>query len=76
MCILNRRLQVLVDDERFELLTRESKRTGAPVGELARRAIDHEFSAEDSASSRDTRAQRTRRGLRICRLSVIRSDNF
>lgn len=41
--MLNRRLQVLVDDERFELLTRESKRIGAPVGELVRRAIDREF---------------------------------
>ena len=41
--MLNRRLQVLVDDERYELLTRESKRIGAPVGELVRRAIDHEF---------------------------------
>jgi len=43
MRMLNRRLQVLVDDERFELLTRESERIGAPVGELVRRAIDHEF---------------------------------
>lgn len=41
--MLNRRLQVLVDDERFERLTRESERIGAPVGELVRRAIDHEF---------------------------------
>lgn len=41
--MLNRRLQVLVDDERYELLARESKRIGAPVGELVRRAIDHEF---------------------------------
>jgi hypothetical protein len=43
MHMLNRRLQVLVDDERFELLARESERIGAPVGELVRRAIDHEF---------------------------------
>jgi len=41
--MLNRRLQVLVDDERYERLTRESERIGAPVGELVRRAIDHEF---------------------------------
>lgn len=41
--MLNRRLQVLVDDERFELLARESQRIGAPVGELVRRAIDREF---------------------------------
>jgi hypothetical protein len=43
MHMLNRRLQVLVDDERYERLARESARIGAPVGELVRRAIDHEF---------------------------------
>ncbi len=41
--MLTRRLQVLIDDERYERLARESKRAGAPVGELVRRAIDHEF---------------------------------
>jgi hypothetical protein len=41
--MLNRRLQVLVDEERYERLARESERIGAPVGELVRRAIDHEF---------------------------------
>jgi hypothetical protein len=41
--MLNRRLQVLVDDERYDRLSRESVRLGAPVGELVRRAIDHEF---------------------------------
>jgi hypothetical protein len=41
--MLNRRLQVLLDDERFELLSRESEQSGTPVGELVRRAIDHEY---------------------------------
>jgi len=41
--MLNRRLQVLVDDDRYERLARESERLGAPMGELVRRAIDHEF---------------------------------
>ena len=41
--MLNRRLQVLVDDERYERLAQESERIGAPVGELVRRAIDREF---------------------------------
>lgn len=40
---MNRRLQVLVDDERYERLAQESARIGAPVGELVRRAIDREF---------------------------------
>jgi hypothetical protein len=43
MHMLNRRLQILVDDARFERLSEESKRSGAPVGELVRRAIDHEY---------------------------------
>jgi hypothetical protein len=43
MHMLNRRLQILVDDARYERLSRESERIGAPVGELVRRAIDHEF---------------------------------
>ncbi len=44
--MLKRRLQVLVDDERYERLARESERSGAPVGELVRRAIDHEYPAK------------------------------
>lgn len=51
--MLNRRLQVLVDDERFELLARESERTGAPVGELVRRAIDREFSQGERRVERE-----------------------
>lgn len=51
--MLNRRLQVLVDDERFELLTRESERIGAPVGELVRRAIDHEYSLSSDSTERE-----------------------
>jgi predicted DNA-binding protein len=40
MPALTRRLQVLVDDERFERLRRESERTGAPIGAIVRNAID------------------------------------
>ena len=40
---LTRRLQVLIDDERYERLRRASEDSGAPVGELVRRAIDREF---------------------------------
>ncbi len=48
MLMLNRRLQILVDDERFDRLAEESNRTGAPVGELVRRAIDREFPPRDT----------------------------
>jgi hypothetical protein len=51
--MLNRRLQVLVDDERYERLTRESERIGAPVGELVRRAIDHEFPGSGQDAERE-----------------------
>lgn len=54
--MLNRRLQVLVDDERYERLTRESKRIGAPVGELVRRAIDHEFGSDEPDPAAAARA--------------------
>jgi hypothetical protein len=54
--MLTRRLQVLVDEERYERLSRESERSGAPVGELVRRAIDREY------PQADRRAQRERAG--------------
>ena len=38
--MLNRRLQVLIDDERWERLDKRSAETGASVGEVVRRAID------------------------------------
>jgi hypothetical protein len=53
MHMLNRRLQVLVDDARFERLAEESRRSGAPVGELVRRAIDHEFPAVGPGAERE-----------------------
>jgi hypothetical protein len=53
MHMLNRRLQVLVDDARFERLAEESKRRGAPVGELVRRAIDREFPGAGPKAERE-----------------------
>jgi len=38
--MLTRRLQVLLDDERWERLQRESRRRHIAVGELVREAID------------------------------------
>ncbi len=55
--MLDRRLQILVDKERFERLAEASRRTGAPVGELVRRAIDREFPPHD--------AERERAGQRL-----------
>ncbi|MGI8946256.1 MAG: ribbon-helix-helix protein, CopG family [Thermoleophilaceae bacterium] len=41
--MLTRRLQVLIDEDRYERLQREAANAGAPVGELVRRAIDREY---------------------------------
>lgn len=51
--MLNRRLQVLIDDERWERLERRSAETGASVGEVVRRAIDEALptSAEEAAAA-------------------------
>ncbi len=68
--MLNRRLQVLVDEERFERLARESERTGAPVGELVRRAIDREFPGK----GRD--AERERAGQELLAMPPPPGDGF
>ena len=54
--MLTRRLQVLVDEERYERLARESERSGAPVGELVRRAIDREYPSKESDRGAAARA--------------------
>jgi hypothetical protein len=66
--MLNRRLQILVDDARFERLSEESKRSGAPVGELVRRAIDREFPAVGH------RAERERAGRELLAMSPPPGD--
>jgi hypothetical protein len=40
---LTRRLQVLLDEERFARLERRAQQTGASVGALVRRAIDETY---------------------------------
>lgn len=48
MCMsgLSNRLHLLLDDDRRERLERASERTGAPVSELVRRAIDRVYPAD------------------------------
>jgi hypothetical protein len=43
MSPLTRRLQVLIDEDRYQRLRRESDRTGAPVGAIVRSAIDEKL---------------------------------
>lgn len=45
MSHLNRRLQVLIDEERYQRLRRHAEKSGASVGALAREAIDRTFPA-------------------------------
>ncbi len=55
---LTRRLQVLIDPERHELLKREAERTGAPVGAIVRAAIDEKLAGSDDESRRSEAARR------------------
>ncbi len=43
MCMLNRRLQVLLDDRRYRRLHAEARARRASVGALVREAIDRTF---------------------------------
>lgn len=40
---LHRRLQILIDDARYERLAGEAERTGASIGTLVRDAIDERY---------------------------------
>ena len=43
MALLTRRVQILIDEERYTLLEREAERTGKPVAELIREAVDAHY---------------------------------
>lgn len=47
MATLTNRLQLLLDDERLARLEREAARSGAPIAELVRRAIDRTYPPQD-----------------------------
>jgi len=57
MSVLERRLQVLLDERRFALLAEESKRTGRSVGSIVRDALDLHFGIEDLAAQRVAAAE-------------------
>jgi predicted DNA-binding protein len=46
MSKLNRRLQVLLDEERYDRLEREAARRGAPVASVVREAVDRLLAEE------------------------------
>ncbi len=43
---MTRRVQILIDDERYALLEREATVTGLPVAELVRNAIDTRYGTD------------------------------
>lgn len=44
--MLNRLLEILIDEDRWSRLEREASRRGVPVGLLVREAIDERFPAD------------------------------
>jgi hypothetical protein len=44
---MSRRTQITLSDEQYEFLHGESRRTGLPVAELMRRAIDHTYRPDE-----------------------------
>lgn len=49
MSVLERRLQVLLDQQRYERVAAEARRTGRSVGAVIRTAIDVHLPAEQQA---------------------------
>jgi hypothetical protein len=49
MGTMTRRLQILIDEQRYAILERESQRTGRPVAELIRDAVDARYGADLAA---------------------------
>ena len=49
MATMAHRLQILIDDERHALLEREAQRTGRPVVELIRDAVDARYGIDRAA---------------------------
>jgi len=56
MCMLSRRLQILLDEERYQRLSSEATRSGLSVGALVRKAIDRAFPAGSDRRARAARA--------------------
>lgn len=54
LCIhmLDRRTQILLDDERYELLRRRAEETGASISSLIREAVDRMLAGDVEARQR------------------------
>jgi predicted transcriptional regulator len=49
---LNRRVHVLLDDDRLERLRQHAEATGSSVGAVVRDAIDHALERDDRSAAR------------------------
>lgn len=58
MSLLEKRLQVLLDEGRFARLQAESRDTGRTVGAIVRSAIDLHFSTAGASTARAAAARR------------------
>jgi hypothetical protein len=58
MSVLERRLQVLLDERRYALLAQESRNSGRSVGAIVRDAIDARYADDDLAARRRAAAAR------------------
>ncbi|WP_123308385.1 antitoxin [Cellulomonas sp. PhB143] len=56
MSVLERRLQILIDTERYALLENEATRRGASVATVVREAIDAHFASDADARAVAARA--------------------
>ncbi|HET7386621.1 MAG TPA: ribbon-helix-helix protein, CopG family [Nocardioidaceae bacterium] len=65
MPVMERRLQLLLDQDRYRLVAEEARRTGRSVAAVIREAIDLRFS-----SDADRRASAARRFLEMSKNSV------
>ena len=67
MSTLERRLQILLDDARYQRLTREAESSGRSVGAVVRQAIDTCFPADGD--------RRHAAGTRLLQVSVEADDS-
>lgn len=49
MVTMSRRLQILIDERRYDLLERESRRSGRSVAELIRESVDRVYGVDRTA---------------------------
>jgi hypothetical protein len=68
MCMLNHRLQLLLDDERYERLTALARQRGSSVAAVVREAIDRGLPA--------TQRRRSAAGKRILAAEPMPVDNL